>query len=96
MKKLVMMILIGVAGFMALVPSFGYCDQYRRGPHRAEYVVVRDDGPRYHQPVPVHYHQKNDYYAERRDEDRSAQMAVAVLGGVVVGTLLGTAIAQGR
>ena len=96
MKKLVMMMLIGAAGFMALVPSFGYCDQYGRGPRRAEYVVVRDHGPRYHQPAPVHYHQKNVYYVERHDEDRGSQLAVAVLGGVAVGTLLGTVIAQGR
>jgi hypothetical protein len=33
---------------------------------------------------------------ERHDDDRSGQVAVAALGGIVVGTLLGTVIAQGR
>jgi hypothetical protein len=33
---------------------------------------------------------------ERREEDRSGQVAVAAIGGIVIGTLLGTVITQGR
>ena len=96
MKRLVVMMLVGIAGFMLLVASPGYCDPWKHDPLRARYVVVRDHGPRYHRPVPVRHHQESVRYVERREEDRSGQVAVAALGGVVIGTLLGTVIAQGR
>ncbi len=96
MKKLVLMMLVGVMGMMLLVPSVGSCDPvWKRGPQRTQHVVVRDHGPRYHAPAPVHY-RRDVHYVERHDDDRSGQVAVAVLGGIVVGTLLGTVIAQGR
>lgn len=97
MKKLVVMLMVGIAGFVLLVPSFGHCDpSWKRAPYRTKYVAVRDYGPGYHRPAPVRYQQRNVYRVERHDGDRSGQVAVAVLGGIVVGTLLGTVIAQGR
>ncbi|MCK9227325.1 MAG: hypothetical protein PHT96_09330 [Syntrophorhabdaceae bacterium] len=98
MKKLVLVTMVAVLGFMFLIPSLGFCDNpWRRDNHRPQYVVVREHGPRYRHPVPVHYnyHQRN-VYVERHDHDRGGQVAVAALGGIVVGTLLGTVIAQGR
>lgn len=97
MKKIVLMMLLGVASFMFLVPSIGYSNpSWRRGPQRTEYVVVRDHGSRYYRPAPVRYHQERVRYVERREEDRSGQVAVAAIGGIVIGTLLGTVITQGR
>ncbi len=96
MKRVIMAVLIGVAGFVMLIPSFGYCDPPRRYAHPGpKYVVVREPAPRYYR-APVNYHQRNVYHVDRRDDDRSGQVAVAALGGIVIGTLLGTVIAQGR
>ena len=96
MKRLVVMMLVGIAGFMLLVASPGYCDPWKHNPPGARYGVVRDHSPRHYRPEPVRYHRENVRYVERREEGRSGQVAVAVLGGVVIGTLLGTVIAQGR
>ncbi len=97
MKRLVLMMLVGVTGFMLFIPSIGHSGPvWKRGPQRTEYIVVRDRDPRHHAPAPVRYHQRNVYRVERCDDDRSGQVAVAALGGIVVGTLLGTVIAQGR
>ena len=96
MKRIIMAVLIGAAGFVMLTPSFGYCDPpWRHERARAKYVVVHRPAPRYYH-APVNYRQRNVYHVERRDDDRSGQVAVAALGGIVVGTLLGTVIAQGR
>lgn len=100
MKKVVLATMAAVLGFMFLIPSLGYCaGPWRHDDHRPQYVVVRDHGPRDHRPAPpVHYssHQRNVYYVERHDDDRAGKVAVAALGGIVVGTLIGTVIAQGR
>ncbi len=97
MKKLVLVTMAAILGFMFIIPSLGYCDPWRSHDRRPQYVVVRDHGPRHHRPQPVRhvYHQKN-VYVERHYDDRGGQVAVAALGGIVVGTLLGTVIAQGR
>jgi len=98
MKKLVLVTMVAVIGFMFLIPSFGFCDNpWRNHDRHPQYVVVRDPGPRGYHPQPVHHtYQRNVYVERHRDEDRGGQVAVAALGGIVVGTLLGTVIAQGR
>jgi len=96
MKRIIMAVLIGVAGFVMLTPSFGYCDPaWRYGHDRGRYVVVREHAPRYN-PPPVHYRQRNVYYVERGDDYRGLQIAGAAIGGVILGTVLGSAIAHGR
>lgn len=98
MKKLVMVAMIAALGIMFLTPSLGYCDNRFRHNQRPQYVVVRDHGPRDYRPVPVHYnyHQRNVYVERRHNDDRGGQVAIAALGGIVVGALLGSVIAQGR
>lgn len=99
MKKLVGITTVAVLGFMFLIPSFGFCDNpWRQNDRHPHYVVVRDHYPRNHHPQPVRhtYHQRNVYVERRHNDDRGGQVAVAALGGIVVGTLLGTVIAQGR
>ena len=78
MKKLVLVTMVAVIGFMFIVPSFGYSDNPWREQmqHRPQYVVVRDHGYHYYRPAPVrhNYPQRNVYYAERRhDDDREAR-----------------------
>ncbi|MHB8111658.1 MAG: hypothetical protein ACYDHW_16670, partial [Syntrophorhabdaceae bacterium] len=99
MKKLVLVTLTAVMGFMLLVPSFGYSDPvWKRNQQRPQYAFVRDHDPHYYRPAPVrHYDPRVRYveerhvqYVERHDDDRSGQVAVAALGGIVVGALLGT------
>lgn len=100
MKKLILITMVAVLGIMFVVPSLGYCDNpWRADQHRPQYVAVRDHGYHDYRPAPVHhnYPQRNVYYAERRHDDgRGSQVAIAAIGGIVVGTLLGTVIAQGR
>ncbi|MBP1749170.1 MAG: hypothetical protein H6Q52_1709 [Deltaproteobacteria bacterium] len=97
MKKMVLVTMVAVLGLMFVIPSFGYCDSPWRHDRGPQYVVVRDHGPRYYRPAPVHYnHHQRNVYVERHDDDRGGRVAVAALGGIVVGTLLGTVIAQGR
>jgi hypothetical protein len=96
MKKFVMATSIAMLGIMFLVPSLGYCDNPWRHDNHPQYVAVRDHGPRDYRPVPVHYVNRHEsVYVERRhNDDRGGQVAIAALGGIVVGTLLGTLIAQ--
>ena len=99
MKKLVLVAIVTVLGIMFLLPSSGYCrNPWRHDDRRPQYVVVPDHGPRFHQPAPVRYNYRptNVYHVERRDDDRNDHAAVAVLGGIVVGALLGTVLTQGR
>jgi hypothetical protein len=99
MKRLFLVTMVAVLGFMFLMPSFGFCDNaWRHNDRHARYVVVCDRDPRDYHPQPVRhvYHQRNVYVERRHDDDRGGQVAVAALGGIVVGTLLGTVIAQGR
>jgi len=97
MKKFVMMVLIGVTGFMLMVPSLGYSNPpWRYGPQKARYAVVRNHAPRYY-AAPVRYNQRNVYYVDRRNEyNDGLQIAGAALGGIILGTILGSAITQGR
>lgn len=104
MKKMVSAALIAVVGIMLFVPSLGYSDPvWKHDNYRPQYVVVRDHNPHYYRPEPVRHYEQVRYvpvrhiqYVERHDDDRSGQVAVAALGGIVVGALLGTVIANGR
>ncbi len=99
MKKLVLVAMVAVLGFMFVAPSLGYCDNpWQRNQHPAQYAVARDHGPRDYRPAPVpyNYRHRDARYEEHHGDDRGGQVAVAVIGGLVVGALLGAVIAQGQ
>ena len=96
MKKLVLVTMVAVLGLMILIPLSGFCDNPWHNQYRPQYVAVRDHGSHDFRPAPVHYNYHRDVrYVGHRD-DRSGQVAAVAIGGILVGALIGSVIAQGR
>lgn len=94
MKKILVTVLVFVVGFMLVSPTVGLADPWNRfpGPSRSPAVsggFSHYDRQPYRPPTPVRH--------ERSHSNNDALLVAGVaLGGIALGTLLGTVISQPR